>query len=88
MNKICGLLSKKSKSYIEDKVVENAQGYKPLQMTLFFHYKKMAAGYKMNGNSGPANVAKFLAKSIKTQLKTNAKLGTEIKLEKKELQTI
>ena len=34
-----------------------------------FHYKKIAAGYKMIGNAVPVNLAKFLAKSIMRQLK-------------------
>ncbi len=33
-----------------------------------FHYKKVAAGYKMIGNAVPVNLAKFLANSIKTQI--------------------
>ena len=36
-----------------------------------FHYKKVAAGYKMIGNAVPVNLAKFLANSIKEQLKAN-----------------
>ncbi len=36
-----------------------------------FHYKKVAAGYKMIGNAVPVNLAKFLASSIKAQLKAN-----------------
>jgi DNA (cytosine-5)-methyltransferase 1 len=36
-----------------------------------FHYKKVAAGYKMIGNAVPVNLAKFLASSIKEQLKAN-----------------
>jgi len=34
-----------------------------------FHYKKVATGYKMIGNAVPVNLAKFLADSIKEQLK-------------------
>lgn len=33
-----------------------------------FHYKKIAAGYKMIGNAVPVNLAKFLASSIKLQI--------------------
>jgi DNA (cytosine-5)-methyltransferase 1 len=36
-----------------------------------FHYKKIAAGYKMIGNAVPVNMAKFLAESIKNQLSIN-----------------
>ncbi|WP_423997218.1 DNA cytosine methyltransferase [Maribacter sp. IgM3_T14_3] len=36
-----------------------------------FHYKKVAAGYKMIGNAVPVNLAKFLANSIMKQLKAN-----------------
>ena len=36
-----------------------------------FYYKKVAAGYKMIGNAVPVNLAKFLANSIKEQLKAN-----------------
>ncbi|CAA0152628.1 DNA cytosine methyltransferase [Tenacibaculum maritimum] len=36
-----------------------------------FHYQKIAAGYKMIGNAVPVNMAKFLAESIKNQIKTN-----------------
>lgn len=35
-----------------------------------FHYKKVAAGYKMIGNAVPVNLAKFLAESIKSQIET------------------
>ncbi|WP_407655322.1 DNA cytosine methyltransferase [Aureispira anguillae] len=37
-----------------------------------FHYKKIAAGYKMIGNAVPVNLAKFLAENIKQQLEANA----------------
>jgi DNA (cytosine-5)-methyltransferase 1 len=33
-----------------------------------FHYKKIAAGYKMIGNAVPVNLAKFLAGHIKSQI--------------------
>lgn len=33
-----------------------------------FHYKKIAAGYKMIGNAVPVNLANFLANSIKEQI--------------------
>jgi len=36
-----------------------------------FHYKKVAAGYKMIGNAVPVFLAKFLAQSILRQLTTN-----------------
>ena len=53
-----------------------------------FHYKKVAAGYKMIGNAVPVKLAEFLAKSIKSQLNANEILKTEKKSEKQELQTI
>jgi DNA (cytosine-5)-methyltransferase 1 len=34
-----------------------------------FHYKKVAAGYKMIGNAVPVNLAKFLAESIQEQVR-------------------
>jgi len=37
-----------------------------------FYYNKVAAGYKMIGNAVPVNLAKFLAKSIKSQVETRA----------------
>jgi DNA (cytosine-5)-methyltransferase 1 len=37
-----------------------------------FHYKKIAAGYKMIGNAVPVKLAQFLANSIKSQLSANA----------------
>jgi len=40
-----------------------------------FHYKKVAAGYKMIGNAVPVNLAKFLAESIKEQI-----LSAQVKL--------
>ena len=46
-----------------------------------FHYKKVAAGYKMIGNAVPVNLAKFLAGSIMTQLKANE---TKIASDKKD----
>jgi DNA (cytosine-5)-methyltransferase 1 len=36
-----------------------------------FYYDKIASGYKMIGNAVPVNLAKFLAKSIKTQIERN-----------------
>ena len=36
-----------------------------------FHYKKIAAGYKMIGNAVPVNLAMFLANSIKQQIIAN-----------------
>lgn len=39
-----------------------------------FHYKKVAAGYKMIGNAVPVNLANFLAESIMEQLKVNEKI--------------
>lgn len=38
-----------------------------------FHYKKVAAGYKMIGNAVPVNLAKHLAASIKTQIEHSEK---------------
>ena len=38
-----------------------------------FHYKKIASGYKMIGNAVPVNLAKFLANSIKEQIKNAEK---------------
>jgi len=45
-----------------------------------FHYKKVAAGYKMIGNAVPINLAKFLAESIKVQIENNKKTNTLKKL--------
>ena len=54
-----------------------------------FHYKKIAAGYKMIGNAVPVNMAKFLADSIKNQIEANELVSQiENKQSKKELQTI
>ena len=36
-----------------------------------FHYTNVSAGYKMIGNAVPVNLAKFLAESIKQQLRDN-----------------
>lgn len=36
-----------------------------------FHYKMVAAGYKMIGNAVPVNLAKFMAESIKEQISSN-----------------
>ena len=44
-----------------------------------FHYKKIAAGYKMIGNAVPVNLAKFLANSIKEQLKANENKVKKVK---------
>ena len=55
-----------------------------------FHYKKVAAGYKMIGNAVPVNLAKFLAKSIKSQIENAEKLNSKKKSvysEKKSLAT-
>jgi DNA (cytosine-5)-methyltransferase 1 len=41
-----------------------------------FHYKKIAAGYKMIGNAVPVNLANFLAKNIKSQIESHAKAGS------------
>jgi DNA (cytosine-5)-methyltransferase 1 len=41
-----------------------------------FHYKKIAAGYKMIGNAVPVNLANFLAKNIKSQIESHAKSGS------------
>ena len=48
-----------------------------------FHYKSVPAGYKMIGNAVPVNLAKYLAETIKQQLKQNA-LTKELKIEKQE----
>jgi DNA (cytosine-5)-methyltransferase 1 len=56
-----------------------------------FHYKKIAAGYKMIGNAVPINMAKFLAESIKKQLKANEfikKAKDKKKIIKEELHTV
>ena len=37
-----------------------------------FHYTSVPAGYKMIGNAVPVNLAKFLAETIKQQLKQNS----------------
>jgi len=44
-----------------------------------FHYKKVAAGYKMIGNAVPVNLAKFLASSIMQQIKANETITKKIK---------
>ena len=44
-----------------------------------FHYKKVAAGYKMIGNAVPVNLAKFLANSIIQQINSNKNTNKEIK---------
>ncbi len=49
-----------------------------------FHYKKVAAGYKMIGNAVPVNLAKHLAKSIFEQLNQNPE---DRILKKKSVQT-
>ena len=41
-----------------------------------FHYKKIAAGYKMIGNAVPVNLAIFLASSIKLQIENAAATKT------------
>ena len=38
-----------------------------------FHYVNIADGYKMIGNAVPVNLARFLANSIKNQIKTNSR---------------
>lgn len=52
-----------------------------------FHYKKIAAGYKMIGNAVPVNLANFLAESIKDQLHHFEK-KTSKKSKKQEIQTV
>lgn len=42
-----------------------------------FYYENIAAGYKMIGNAVPVNLAKFMADSIKTQIKKNKHLATD-----------
>ncbi len=49
-----------------------------------FYYKKIAAGYKMVGNAVPVNLAKFLANSIKKQIKANETTTITTKLTRKE----
>ena len=41
-----------------------------------FHYNNVTAGYKMIGNAVPVNLARFLADSIKDQIKKNKHLAT------------
>jgi DNA (cytosine-5)-methyltransferase 1 len=53
-----------------------------------FYYKKIAAGYKMIGNAVPVNLAKFLAKSIKEQLKANENFVEKLKSAKKNKEAI
>jgi len=47
------------------------------------HYTNVPAGYKMIGNAVPVNLAKFLAETIKLQLKQN-ETTRELKIEKQE----
>lgn len=49
-----------------------------------FHYKKIAAGYKMIGNAVPVNLAKFLATSIKLQIE-NAEKQESLRTNKESL---
>ena len=44
-----------------------------------FHYKSVAAGYKMIGNAVPVNLARFLAISIKEQLEMIPEERLELK---------
>ena len=39
--------------------------------SFIFHYSSISAGYKMIGNAVPVNLAKFIAESIKQQLREN-----------------
>lgn len=48
-----------------------------------FHYKKVAAGYKMIGNAVPVNLAKFLANSIMEQINANSITKKKSKKSKK-----
>lgn len=48
-----------------------------------FYYKKVATGYKMIGNAVPVNLAKFLAKSIMEQIKTNESAEKVVRVQKK-----
>jgi len=53
-----------------------------------FHYKKIAAGYKMIGNAVPVNLAKFLANSIMQQIKANEISTEKVKRTQKVIETI
>lgn len=44
-----------------------------------FHYNHISAGYKMIGNAVPVNLAKHLAKSIKTQIENAQKTSRKTK---------
>lgn len=44
-----------------------------------FHYNHISAGYKMIGNAVPVNLAKHLAKSIKTQIEEEQKISNKSK---------
>jgi len=48
-----------------------------------FHYKKVAAGYKMIGNAVPVNLAKFLACNIKEQLQAHQNKSRKVQVTKK-----
>ncbi len=47
-----------------------------------FYYDKVAAGYKMIGNAVPVNLAKFLAKSIKSQIEARIVYKKEVSEER------
>jgi len=51
-----------------------------------FHYKKIAAGYKMIGNAVPVNLATFLANSIKEQIMNAEKEPKRVTKKKMELE--
>jgi len=53
-----------------------------------FHYKKVAAAYKMIGNAVPVNLAKFLAESIMLQIRTNEEKQEKQKKAQKTKQSI
>lgn len=51
-----------------------------------FHYKHIAAGYKMIGNAVPVNLAKHMALSIKAQIENAEKQNTKTKKKQLELE--
>ena len=53
-----------------------------------FHYKKVAAGYKMIGNAVPVNLAKFLANSIMQQIMANEITTKKVKQTEKLIEAI
>lgn len=53
-----------------------------------FHYKYIAAGYKMIGNAVPVNLAKHIAISIKSQIENAKKKPKRVNKKKLELENI